>query len=339
MMKMTATVQANFDYASEADAVDKIRTAYGVTSIVTAHVRGVAVLRWAARRHKSFRAAIWLETDEDRCGLLPFVFEPGFASATTSSGRWTCRCSSSFATARYRRSRRPARSGASSPRASRARRDAARLGASPVDAVPRGAPEALHRAARRRRGPAAAWRAALGALWRGLLDDPDARAAAWELVAEPFVRGARGAAARGAAGGAAGPLRRPAPAGSGAGADADLATRAWRACRRRGRRPLLDAAVGLRRRRAGRRRTTCSTTRRGEGQSREAGRALGAAALELRCRPDLNRGMRVLQTLCLTTWPRHRGRAAGSDTRASRSRALVAGDRGSGGAVGAPTRR
>ena len=36
MMKMTATVQANFDYDGEADAVDKIRTAYGVTSIVTA---------------------------------------------------------------------------------------------------------------------------------------------------------------------------------------------------------------------------------------------------------------------------------------------------------------
>ena len=28
--------------------------------------------------YKSFRAAVWLETDEDRCGLLPFVFEPGF---------------------------------------------------------------------------------------------------------------------------------------------------------------------------------------------------------------------------------------------------------------------
>ena len=44
--------------------------------------------------------------------------------------------------------------------------------------------------------------AALGALWRGLLDDHDARLAAWELVAEAFVRRARGPAPRGAAGGA-----------------------------------------------------------------------------------------------------------------------------------------
>src|SRR5260370_41348483 len=36
MMKRTATVQANFDYDSEAEATDKIRTAFGGTSIVTA---------------------------------------------------------------------------------------------------------------------------------------------------------------------------------------------------------------------------------------------------------------------------------------------------------------
>ncbi len=36
MMKRTATVQANFDFADEQNAADKIRTAMGVTSIVTA---------------------------------------------------------------------------------------------------------------------------------------------------------------------------------------------------------------------------------------------------------------------------------------------------------------
>ena len=45
--------------------------------------------------------------------------------------------------------------------------------------------------------------AALGALWRGLLDDRGARAAAWALVAGRSFDGARGAAAGGAAGGAA----------------------------------------------------------------------------------------------------------------------------------------
>jgi glutamate--cysteine ligase len=78
MMKMTATVQANFDYESEADAVDKIRTAYGVSSIVTALFAASPIADGRPTGDKSTRAAIWLETDEDRCGLLPFVFEPGF---------------------------------------------------------------------------------------------------------------------------------------------------------------------------------------------------------------------------------------------------------------------
>ncbi len=78
MMKMTATVQANFDYASEADAVDKIRTAYGVTSIITALYAASPILEGRPTGFKSTRAAIWLETDADRTGLLPFVFDPGF---------------------------------------------------------------------------------------------------------------------------------------------------------------------------------------------------------------------------------------------------------------------
>ncbi|HEY4395618.1 MAG TPA: glutamate-cysteine ligase family protein [Polyangia bacterium] len=78
MMKLTATVQANFDYADEAEAVDKIRTAYGVTSIVTGLYAASPVVFGRASGFKSYRAAVWLETDADRCGLLPFVFKPEF---------------------------------------------------------------------------------------------------------------------------------------------------------------------------------------------------------------------------------------------------------------------
>ncbi|HXJ20255.1 MAG TPA: glutamate-cysteine ligase family protein [Polyangia bacterium] len=78
MMKMTATVQANFDYASEAEAVDKIRTANGITSAITALYAASPILEGRPTGYKSFRAAVWLETDADRTGLLPFVFEPGF---------------------------------------------------------------------------------------------------------------------------------------------------------------------------------------------------------------------------------------------------------------------
>jgi glutamate--cysteine ligase len=79
MMKLTATVQANFDYADEAEAADKIRTAYGVTSIVTALYAASPIVFGRPSGFKSYRAAIWLETDADRCGLLPFVFRPDFS--------------------------------------------------------------------------------------------------------------------------------------------------------------------------------------------------------------------------------------------------------------------
>jgi glutamate--cysteine ligase len=78
MMKMTATVQANFDYASEAEAADKIRTANAITSVITALYAASPILEGRLTGYKSFRAAVWLETDADRTGLLPFVFEPGF---------------------------------------------------------------------------------------------------------------------------------------------------------------------------------------------------------------------------------------------------------------------
>src|SRR5262245_42333581 len=75
MMKRTATVQANLDYEDEADAARKFRTAMGVTSIVTALFANSPLTENRPNGYKSYRAAVWLETDPDRCGLLPFAFE------------------------------------------------------------------------------------------------------------------------------------------------------------------------------------------------------------------------------------------------------------------------
>src|SRR6266700_4401096 len=79
MMKRTATVQANFDFADERDGAEKIRTAMGVTSIVTALYAASPITDGKPNGYKSYRAAIWLETDEDRCGLLSFAFKPDFS--------------------------------------------------------------------------------------------------------------------------------------------------------------------------------------------------------------------------------------------------------------------
>jgi glutamate--cysteine ligase len=78
MMKLTATVQANFDFDDEPTAAEKVRTASGVTSIVTALFAASPISEGRPNGYRSFRAAIWLETDEDRCGLLPAAFEDGF---------------------------------------------------------------------------------------------------------------------------------------------------------------------------------------------------------------------------------------------------------------------
>lgn len=76
MMKRTATMQFNFDFSSEADAVERMRTGFAVSSIVTALGAASPIVDGQPSGFKSYRAAVWLETDENRSGLLPFAFGP-----------------------------------------------------------------------------------------------------------------------------------------------------------------------------------------------------------------------------------------------------------------------
>jgi len=78
MMHASATVQANFDFADEADMSSKMRTAMGCTPIVSALFANSSVAANAESGFASKRVAIWRDTDPDRCGLLHFVFEPDF---------------------------------------------------------------------------------------------------------------------------------------------------------------------------------------------------------------------------------------------------------------------
>lgn len=75
MMQSTSTVQANLDYAHERDMGDKLRAAMGVSSIVTAMFANSPFQGGRPTGLKSFRATVWSDTDPDRSGLLPFVFE------------------------------------------------------------------------------------------------------------------------------------------------------------------------------------------------------------------------------------------------------------------------
>jgi len=78
MMFATATVQANFDYASETDMVDKVRTALVVSPIVSAIFANSSLSDGKANGFISRRMHAWRDTDPDRCGMLPIAFEPDF---------------------------------------------------------------------------------------------------------------------------------------------------------------------------------------------------------------------------------------------------------------------
>jgi glutamate--cysteine ligase len=187
MMKMTATVQANFDYESEADAAEKMRAAYGLTSIVTAMFAASPIAEGRPTGEKSHRAAIWLETDEDRAGLLPFVFDPDFSFRDYAE--WALDVPMFFVI----------RDGQFRPVDAITFRRFMTEGVGGETATLRDweihlstlFPEVRLKRYVELRGADAGpmpMAAALGALWRGLLDDSDARTAAWEMVAgRPFT--------------------------------------------------------------------------------------------------------------------------------------------------------
>lgn len=78
MMHMTATVQANVDYADEADMVRKMRTAQAISPVVSALFANSSLERGKPSGFVSKRLHIWRHTDPERCGLLPFVFDADF---------------------------------------------------------------------------------------------------------------------------------------------------------------------------------------------------------------------------------------------------------------------
>ncbi len=78
MMLLTATVQANYDFASEADMAAKLRAAMSVSPLVTAMFANSFLVDGKDSGFASWRYHVWTDVDPDRCGLLPFVFEEGF---------------------------------------------------------------------------------------------------------------------------------------------------------------------------------------------------------------------------------------------------------------------
>ncbi len=78
MMFRTCTVQANLDFASEADMVLKFRASLALQPVVTALFANSPFVEGRPSGFLSARANVWTDTDTARTGMLDFVFEDGF---------------------------------------------------------------------------------------------------------------------------------------------------------------------------------------------------------------------------------------------------------------------
>jgi glutamate--cysteine ligase len=77
MMLRTCTVQANYDYASEDDAMRKMRVSLALAPATTAMFANSPWLEGKPHGGLTYRGRVWLDVDPDRGGLLPCLWKPG----------------------------------------------------------------------------------------------------------------------------------------------------------------------------------------------------------------------------------------------------------------------
>lgn len=78
MMKGTTSIQASFDYSSEADCARKLQASLALSPVATALFAHSPLAAGRPAGAMSFRALTWRETDPDRCGLLEDVVDASF---------------------------------------------------------------------------------------------------------------------------------------------------------------------------------------------------------------------------------------------------------------------
>lgn len=75
MMSRTCTVQVNLDFGSETDMVHKFRTSLALQPVATALFANSPFTDGKPNGYLSYRSHVWEDTDPDRTGMLPFVFD------------------------------------------------------------------------------------------------------------------------------------------------------------------------------------------------------------------------------------------------------------------------
>ena len=79
MMFRTCTIQVNLDFSSEADMVKKFRVGLAPQPIATAMFAASPLREGKPNGFLSYRSHIWTDVDNDRSGMLPWVFEDGMS--------------------------------------------------------------------------------------------------------------------------------------------------------------------------------------------------------------------------------------------------------------------
>jgi glutamate--cysteine ligase len=90
MMRRTATVQANFDYCNEEDAMRKTRISTRLAPVTTAMLANSPFYEGKVWGGKSYRAQVWLDVDNDRAGLVPEIWKEGARYSDYIA--WALRC-------------------------------------------------------------------------------------------------------------------------------------------------------------------------------------------------------------------------------------------------------
>ena len=84
MMTRTSSIQVNLDFSSEEGMVKKVQVAQAFQPVVMALFANSPFTENHPNGYISYRSHVWEDTDNDRCGFLPFVFDKDFGF-----DRWT----------------------------------------------------------------------------------------------------------------------------------------------------------------------------------------------------------------------------------------------------------
>ncbi|MBP3892866.1 MAG: hypothetical protein J6D34_02370 [Atopobiaceae bacterium] len=96
MMRASSSTQVSIDFASEADAVRKMRVASALSPILAAIADNTQVFEFEENHIPIRRLQLWREVDNLRCGTIPGIFDDGFGFGTYAD--WLLRTPPIFVT-------------------------------------------------------------------------------------------------------------------------------------------------------------------------------------------------------------------------------------------------